>query len=230
MKWIHSYQLFLFDFDGLLVNTEELHYKAYQQMCRNRGFDLDWDWKTYSGAAMYEATGLKIALYATFPGLQKQEPNWEILYQEKKKAYMNLLLSGEIKLMPGVEPLLQVLSETGIRRCVVTHSPIEQISIIRKYQPLLDTIPFWVTREDYSHPKPHPECYRKAISLYAKPEDRVIGFEDSPRGLRALLGSSARGVLVSSLFSKNEIELSVDKPFHITPSFIELCNLQADDF
>ena len=33
MDWIKKYQLFLFDFDGLLVNTEEMHFLAYKQMC-----------------------------------------------------------------------------------------------------------------------------------------------------------------------------------------------------
>ena len=32
MRWISEYQLFLFDLDGLLVNTEELHYQAYKNM------------------------------------------------------------------------------------------------------------------------------------------------------------------------------------------------------
>lgn len=223
MKWIHNYQLFLFDFDGVLVNTEELHYKAYQQMCAGRGFTMDWDWPTYARAAMYDASGLEKAFYAAFPELQKQEPNWEVLYQEKKQAYAHLLRRGEVQLMPGVEPLLLALQEAGIKRCVVTHSAREQISIIRRYQPLLNTIPAWVTREDYSEPKPHPECYQKAISLYKAPEDKVIGFEDSPRGLKALLGTESRGILVSSLFKPEELQTIVKKPFTMIPSFESLC-------
>lgn len=223
MKWIHDYQLFLFDFDGLLVNTEELHYKAYQNMCRNRGFSLDWDWRTYSGAAMYESTGLKEAIYKTFPELYQKEPKWEVLYQEKKRAYVELLQSGAVQLMPGVETILKALQEANITRCVVTHSPLDQVSIIRQTQPLLNTIPFWVTREHYSQPKPSPECYQKAIAMYAKPGDRVIGFEDSPRGLKALLGSHAKGIFISSLFNHDEIQPLMDRPFTHFPSMIQMC-------
>ena len=43
MEWIHHYQLILFDLDGLLVNTEQLHYQAYKNMLQARGFSLPSD-------------------------------------------------------------------------------------------------------------------------------------------------------------------------------------------
>ncbi len=227
MRWIYSYQLVLFDFDGVLVNTEELHYRAYQHMCKERGFPLQWEWKTYLNAAMFEATGLRDAIYAAFPALYGQEPNWDILYKEKKAAYTSLLQKGSVQLMPGVEQLLLSLQEAGIKRCVVTHSSFEQMNMIRNQLPLLKTIPHWITREDYSQAKPHPECYQKAISLYGSLEDRIIGFEDSPRGLRALLGSTAQGVLVNPHFQPKEIAPLVAKPFAHFSSFVELCALHS---
>lgn len=196
MEWIHDYQLFLFDFDGLLVNTEEIHYLAYKQMCAARGFDLNWDFNRYCQAAHYDADALRLQIYAKFPLLHAQEPNWQVLYAEKKSALLKLLRQGSACLMPGVHSLLQALQKANIKRCVVTHSSDDLVSIIRKQYPILDTIPFWVTREHYTHPKPSSECYLKAIELFAKPQDRVIGFEDTPRGLRALLGTLAKPVLV----------------------------------
>ncbi|MGD0665742.1 MAG: HAD hydrolase-like protein, partial [Rhabdochlamydiaceae bacterium] len=43
MDWTDKFDLFLFDFDGLLVDTEELHFKAYQMLCQGRGYKLPWD-------------------------------------------------------------------------------------------------------------------------------------------------------------------------------------------
>jgi len=196
MQWIHDYQLFLFDFDGLLVNTEELHYKAYQRMCGARGVHLDWGFDRYCQAAHYEASALRDQLYAHFPQLKLQEPLWDVLYAEKRKAISELFSSGAVQLMPGVARLLTALQAANIPRCVVTHSPDQLVQLARQQNPILDTIPFWLTREHYSQPKPHPECYLKAIEQLAKPHDRVIGFEDTPRGLRALLGTRAQAVLV----------------------------------
>jgi beta-phosphoglucomutase len=196
MNWIHRYQLFLFDFDGLLVNTEELHYQAYQKMCEKRGYKLPWSFSRYSLAAHYHSTGLRDQVYAEFPELHAKEPDWSVLYAEKKQALIDLLEEGNAALMPGVAELLMALQKANIKRCVVTHSPIPLITLIREQNPLLNTIPHWITREDYTHPKPDPECYQTAIKRLAEPRDRVIGFEDSPRGLTALLGTDAQAVLV----------------------------------
>jgi HAD superfamily hydrolase (TIGR01509 family) len=230
MDWIQNYQLFLFDFDGILVNTEELHYKAYKKMCADRGYQLDWDLRTYIQYAMYTATGVKEAVYKAFPNLHKEEPNWDILYQEKKRAYFQLLEAEGVSLIPGVDILLQELEKKDIKRCVVTHSPADQIARIRSFHPILRSIPHWITREDYQIPKPSPECYRIALDRYMKPGERVIGFEDSPRGLKALLGTSAEGVLITDLFQKQAItQLSseIGRSFSHFPTFHDLFNTQA---
>lgn len=196
MQWIHNYQLFLFDFDGLLVNTEELHYQAYCQMCADRGTPLPWDFCRYSAAAHHTAEGLREQIYDTLPSLFSQEPNWLVLYAEKRRNYLNLLNSGAVKLMPGAQALLENLEQSNILHCVVTHSPLESIAIIRDQHPSLKSIPHWITRENYSQPKPDPECYITAINRYAKPGDRIIGFEDVPRGLKALQQTQAKAVLI----------------------------------
>lgn len=205
MKWIHHYQLFLFDFDGILVNTEELHYKAYLKMCADRGFSLKWDMPTYMRHAFYSATGVMEGIYKHFPELQKIEPRWEVLYQEKKRAYAELLQKEGTTVMPGVEKLLLALEVAGIKRCVVTHSPHEQITLIRKQHPLLNSIPHWITREQYAQPKPSSECYEKALAQFRAKNERAIGFEDSPRGLKALLATDADAVLLSEFIEGSEI-------------------------
>ena len=193
MKWIRQFQLFLFDFDGLLVNTEHLHYQAYINMMAGRGYKLTWSFAKYCEMAHLNSTALRDGLYAEFPDL---EPNWDLLYEEKKKAYQDELLAGKVELMKGVEPLLKELATAGIRRCVVTNSLHEQIQIICAQLPILHTISSWVTREEYSKPKPDPECYLRAIALYGHPGDQIIGFEDSIRGLQALRQTPALPVLI----------------------------------
>lgn len=193
MNWIQKFQLFLFDFDGLLVNTEHLHFQAYRNMLARRGVQLDWSFAHYCELAHLNPSALKEELYAQFPDLPL---NWDQLYREKKEAYLELLASGKVELMPGVEQLLTELAEKRTRHCVVTHSTLEQTQLIRAQHPVLQAIPAWITREDYEQPKPNPECYLKAISLYGQPGDRIIGFEDSIRGLQALRQTPALAVLI----------------------------------
>lgn len=226
MKWISHYQLFLFDFDGLLVNTEYLHYQAYQTMCAQRGYVLEWDFPHYSQAAHHNATDLRDQIYATFPRLQQEEPNWAILYEEKKQAFISLIKQGAAQLMPGVADLLFALEKAQIKRCVVTHSATALITIIREQHAALQTIPHWMTREDYTHPKPNPECYQLAIDRLASSTDQVIGFEDSPRGLKALAGTRAVPVLVCAPdYSYVKSLLASHTPYY--PSFTNLTDKNA---
>lgn len=199
MQWINDYQLFLFDFDGLLVNTEEIHYQAYQKMCADRGFTLPWTFPEYCRAAHYNQETLRRKLFEDVPDLAKSQPDWEILYREKKQAMVDLLSQGAVKLMPGTEELLAALDKKGIARCVVTNSPDEQIQLIKKGNPILETIPYWYTRETYSQPKPDPECYLNAIRDLCPEGGNVVGFEDTPRGMQALLQTPAKCLMITQV-------------------------------
>ncbi len=193
MRWIHKFQLFLFDFDGLLVNTEAIHYQAYIDLLRQEGILLDWSFSRFCELAHLNAVALRDALYSEYPRLDR---NWDRLYREKKRLYFELIQSGKVELMPGAEKLLRALDEAKIKRCVVTNSFREQIEVIRAHSPVLQTIPHWITRESYERPKPAPDGYLQAIALYGAKGDKLIGFEDSLRGLEALKQTPALPVLI----------------------------------
>ncbi|EKE07754.1 MAG: HAD-superfamily hydrolase [uncultured bacterium] len=192
MLWSRKFQLFLFDFDGLLVHTEPLHYQAYVNALAELGCPTSLGFGHFLALAHLNPTAWKEAVLQERPGL-----DWTTVYERKKNCYLELVAAGKIELMPGVGSLLGFLEAESISRCVVTHSTLNQVELIRSQIPLLKTIPHWLTREDYDNPKPHPECYLRAIELYARPGDRIIGFEDSLRGLKALLGTPALAVLIS---------------------------------
>lgn len=188
--------VFLFDFDGLLVNTDELHFQAYVLMCKRRGYELEWDYLRFWSLAHADHLAIRNAIYTEIPSLHKEEPHWEVLYAEKKQAYLDLLKEGNVKLMPGVEYLLATLDEKGAKRCVATNSTREQIELIKGQLPILNSIPLWITREDYAQPKPYPDAYLTAIGKLAVSGDRIIGFEDSVKGLKALIASGAEAVWI----------------------------------
>ena len=104
--------------------------------------------------------------------------------------------------MPGVEKLLQYLQKKGVKRAVVTNSFKEQIDLIKKQIPILESIPLWVTREDYKSAKPEPDGYLKALELLEGQGDVAIGFEDTLRGYCALSGAKVEGVVVSEVLSE----------------------------
>lgn len=210
---IEKHELFLFDFDGLLVNTEALHHHAYIAMCKERGYDLDWDFEHYCQIAHFEAHGLQREICNKFPGLK--EIAWDLLYQEKKQAYLDLVFKGDVSLMPGAAKLIEKLLDLGKTIAVVTHSPLEQIKAIRQQNPSLDLITHWITRENYKIAKPDPECYIKAMKMLLKEGQKALGFEDSPRGLKALKASGAYSVWVTGLHYPQEREILENCHCHI---------------
>ncbi|KPK33552.1 MAG: hypothetical protein AMS24_00735 [Chlamydiae bacterium SM23_39] len=197
MEWIDRFDFFLFDLDGLLVNTEHIHFQAYKNMCYRRGCILDCSFQDFCNIAHATEDGLKLYIYSKFPNLYQKEPRWEVLYKEKNNLYFELLKSSKIELMKGAYDLLKILNEKNKNSCVVTNSLKEQTDLIKGNIPILKVISHWITREDYIKPKPNPEGYFTAIKLYSKKGDKIIGFEDTIKGLKALINTSALCVLIS---------------------------------
>ncbi len=191
-----DYQLYLLDFDGLLVDTEQLHYLSYMEMSRRNGYPLSWNFSRFCQEAHSKAMGFFEGLLKEYPHAFESGKTKEGLYEEKKKIYVELLESTPLKLMEGVETFLQSLETRCAKVAVVTNSPKAQVELIKKTLPVLQKIPVWVTREMYKEGKPSPEGYLKAIALLAKPGDKIIGFEDTLKGLKALLAAEVDSVLI----------------------------------
>lgn len=196
MNWVLNHSPIFFDFDGLLVNTEHLHYQAYQLMLKKRACHLPWDLITFLFIAHKNATGLKESILSLFPAL-KTTP-WDILYKEKKALYLELVISGALEMMPGAEEMINRVQMEKVPCAVVTNSTKQEIMAIKKHLPCLRKIPTWVVREDYSAPKPAPDAYLKALQVLGETETNSLGFEDSLRGVHALVAAKITPVLICS--------------------------------
>lgn len=187
-------KLVLFDFDGLLVDTEKLHYLAYQEALSNWKSPLDIDFSTYISLA-HEASGSKLKdfVYTLYPNLLGK---WEAIRKEKLVIY-STLIENRVTLMPFVEEFLLFLEKKRVETCVVTNSLKKDIEVIKKRLHPLNKIPTWITREDYEKPKPDPDGYLKALKLHPKiPPSEAIGFEDTLKGIQALKQADIFPVLI----------------------------------
>src|SRR5580700_10036530 len=118
------------------------------------------------------------------------------LHEEKRKIYEQLLKTSRLELMEGASQLLTCLAEKGTKRAVVTNSSRAHIEIIKASFPILQSIPLWICREDYSEPKPSPQGYLTAMRQLAEPNDKIVGFEDTLKGVKALLAAGVESFLV----------------------------------
>lgn len=216
MSWQERFDFVLFDLDGLLVDTEQLHFQAYQQVCRLYGYELPWDFSTYSGVAHTSSEGVRLKIGRDLPGIYQIQPNWNLFYEEKKKAFLELLAKGKLSLLPGVEKMLQTLT---LESCIVTHSPLLLVETIMEQLPILRTIPHKITREDYVEPKPSPEPYQTALKRFQLKASRTIGFEDTFRGWQSLDQSGIVSCVVSSVLSQEHLQFFRENNVWWIPSF-----------
>ena len=194
MKWISGISSIFFDFDGLLVNTEALHFEAYQNMLKKNGILLPWDFHSFLSIAHRSARGLRDFLFFQAPELTNAK-TWEGLYQEKKREYLRLLDSREIEWMPGAQNTLEAVRQAGLPHAVVTNSMTREIDIVREKIPALKEIPHWITREQYKRPKPAPDAYLRALAIVGSAR-APLGFEDTLKGVHALERSKIPPVLI----------------------------------
>jgi HAD superfamily hydrolase (TIGR01509 family) len=190
---------YLFDLDGVLVRTEELHFAAYREVAAATGRDLPWSFERYCLAAHYGTERLRGELAAALPGLLPDVAAWDALYAAKSRAYLELLARAPIELLPGAAAALERLTAAGTACAVVTNSTREQTARVRRRQPVLDSVPVWVTREDYAAAKPAPDGYRVALARLGVAPAAALGFEDTPRGVQALVAAGVDAVLVTHI-------------------------------
>jgi HAD superfamily hydrolase (TIGR01509 family) len=219
--WIQEFDTFLFDLDGLLVDSEPLHFAAFQALCKDRGYPVNWNFAEYCRIAHAGGYSLRDHMYKLYPEMPKKYATWLDFYQDKEEFFFSILDERGVNLLPGVAELLSELVDHKKKRVVVTHSKRVWTDIIRNKAPELNMIPNWVTREDYTEPKPSPQGFLLGIEKVGGQGTRIIGFEDAPRGIRALQHTPAKRVLVQREANFDE-DFFQDQDFYFCDSLVNV--------
>jgi len=204
-----DFDLFLFDLDGLLIDSEAMHWRAYKAMCAQFGCTMKWDLASYLVTAGSSADALQQKLREEFPRIFEGR-EWAEIYALKQQALFEQIRTNPPEPMPGAQVFVQQLKRLNKPMVVVTHSPKEVVNSVQGLFPEIDR---WVTREDYVCSKPAPDGYLCACHLYAVDPSRAIGFEDTVKGIQALEAAGCHAVLVNAQAKKER---------NVVGSFVEL--------
>lgn len=174
-----SIQALVFDFDGLIVDTEGPIFRAWQRIYREHGQKLPRErWLTIIGTAAGPFDPLLDLRQRTGEPLQQDELDvLERRYYKEATAIQQLL--------PGVESYLADARRLGLKTAVASSSTsswvtdhLERFGIHEHFDAIL-------CREDVSRTKPDPELYQRALERLAVSGPQTIAFEDSSNGIRA---------------------------------------------
>ena len=181
----------LFDFDGLILDTEVPIYEAWRENYAAHGHELALE--DYVGCVGSDFHRFDPKLHLeTLSGQSIDWDHWDELRERRALEIVNSLTEP----MSGVADRLQEANASGIPCAVASSSPRSWV------EPHLERIGlrhhFELTRcvDDVSRPKPSPELFLSAAEgLGVKPEEALV-FEDSLNGLMAATAANMRCVSV----------------------------------
>jgi HAD superfamily hydrolase (TIGR01509 family) len=170
----------LFDFDGLLVDTESPSRLGWQELYREHGHELPLDeWATLVGTI--GGPWDPLVHLETLVG----RPLDRDTVTERRQAREFELIDLE-DLRPGIEGYLEEADRRGLRTALVSSSSRDWIQRILGRLERLDHWDAIVAADgDPTRAKPRPTLYLEALETLGLTADEAIAFEDSPNGVRA---------------------------------------------
>ena len=180
----------LFDFDGVISDTEPLYTKFWNAEGMRYFGDPDF--------------GIRIK-GQTFKHISSYFSNEKDLAQamhdidefERNMPY---------DLIPGILEFLNELKEAGVPTAIVTSSHNKKMENAWRAHPgLKEMVTAVLTSEDFSRSKPDPECFVTAMKRIGGKPERTIVFEDSLHGIQAGRNSGARVVGLPTTFPADRI-------------------------
>lgn len=204
----------VFDCDGVLVDTEPLHYQAFQEILQplDLGFDYDHYLKHYIGFDDRDAF-----IEAFREGNRPLDAETlHSLIEAKGNALLRIIANG-VSSFPGVTALVHELAAGGIPLAVASGALRHEVELFLKVLGLEDAFSVIVAADDVSRSKPDPETYLAALkrlqtglgSNHADPT-RCIAIEDTPTGIQSAKAAGLFVIGVTNSFPAQEIREVAD--------------------
>ena len=202
----------VFDFDGLIIDTEIVLFRAIDSVFRDHGTELAFD------------------LWQSFIGF-KDHPHWVDILQEQVGRELDreaLMAERQRRYLPGVAalPVLDGILEliesagaAGVPLAVASSSSRDWVGGHLDRLGLLDRFSTISTGDEVEHGKPWPDVYRLALERLGCDPTDAVAVEDSPVGCEAAVAAGMVAVAVPSHMTRG---LDFDHAHHVVGSAAEL--------
>lgn len=186
----------IFDFDGLLIDSEMPLFEIWQGVYREHGCELrldDWQHAlgTFGGFDPYA----DIARRNGRPGPERAELAPRIRTEHFARC-------ADMPLLPGVAALMDDAHAAGLKTAVASSSAIDWVGPFLDQHDLTARLDAICTRDDVAQVKPAPDLFLLASERMGVPPSRCIVFEDSPNGLRAARAAGMWAVAVPNALTR----------------------------
>ncbi|MFB3778099.1 MAG: HAD family hydrolase [Bryobacteraceae bacterium] len=172
----NHYDAILFDFDGVLADTEPVHYECWKEVLVPLGVQMDWPTFAEHCIGVPDRQAVEILCRLSRPPVDF-ETAWATSAR-KQEAFRRKTLEAP-PIQPGTIDLLRSLD--GVKLGVVTASARSEIEPILVRAGVSELIDVLVCRDDVQRPKPAPDQYLEAARRLGA--TKVLAVEDSEAGL-----------------------------------------------
>jgi HAD superfamily hydrolase (TIGR01509 family) len=178
---------FLFDFDGLILDTETASRAGWRWLYEQHGHQLPDDlWITVVGT--HSSWDIMGHLEELVGGPLDRET-----WNERRYAHELTLLEAE-ELRPGILDYLEYAREHSLKRAIVSSASRRWIDMhLERLEQAVGWDAILTADRDASRAKPNPTMYLEALDVLAVSKDEAVVFEDSPNGVAA---GKAAGIFV----------------------------------
>jgi beta-phosphoglucomutase len=169
----------LWDMDGTLVDTAELHFRAWKDCCHELGRDFTpADFSATFGRRNPEIFKILFG--------DKFRPDEVALYSERKEeAYRKEARVVGVKLLPGVRALVEGLHAAGFGQAIGSSAPHGNLDLILELTGIAPYLGAVVGMEDTQRGKPDPQVFLVGAERLKTPPSHCLVMEDAPAGIEA---------------------------------------------
>lgn len=212
-----SKKAFIFDLDGVIVDTAKYHYKAWKKLANDLGFDFTQDQnELLKGVSRVQS--LEILL--NIGGVTLGEDEKEKIMQNKNKHYLQYITQmGQDEILDGIQEVLLYLKEHGIPFSLGSAS--KNARLILKQLELIDLFDVIVDGNDVSKAKPDPEVFLIAAKKLGIAAHNCIVIEDAIAGVEAANIAGMISIGIGDKNTLNEANINLNSTSELTIDMIK---------
>jgi len=180
MNFPKKLQCVIFDMDGVIIDSEEIHKKAYYETFNSLGVDVSEKlYKTLTGSSTINAFQKLVNHF-------NLDDNPEELVLQKRKRYVNYFENDPtLSLVNGVKDLINFFHNQNLTLVLASSSAMVNINRVFSRFDLNQYFTAKISGADLTASKPHPEIFEKGAILGGASKEHCIVIEDSDNGIKA---------------------------------------------
>lgn len=210
-------QALVFDVDGTLAETEEVHRAAFNAVFAEQGLGWHWDQPLYGRLLSVTGGKERLRYWLEGPFGATGSPrdlagaalgDWIAATHKRKTALYTEMIDGHaVTLRPGVAALIEAARQEGLKLAIATTTSLPNIESL-----LAATLgagwpavfPCIAAGDMVEAKKPAPDVYRLAVEQLGLPSEACLALEDSQNGIRSARSAGLPTLITTSTYTSGE--------------------------